>query len=109
MNANELMLGNYVEFEGQLHQIYSIQNSEVNLRRKSDSGRNYICYWVNIDKIKPILITRFWLEDLSYSVISESSAGFKYGFVINHIFGSDLTFVLWKTTKDAGKFFRGDL
>ena len=109
MNANELMIGNYVEFENQLHQVIGITKDEINLSRKSDSGKSNITYWVGIYSVKPILLSKYWCADLSYSVISESSAGFRYGFVINHIFSSDLNFVLWKTTKNEGKFFRGDL
>ena len=109
MNANELMLGNYVEFENQLHQVIGITDDEINLSRKSDSGRSNITYWVGIYSVKPILLSKYWCKDLSYSVISESWASYKYGFVGNHIFNSDLNFVLRKTTKDAGNFFRGDL
>jgi hypothetical protein len=56
-----------------------------------------------------IELTENWLERLGFSVISESSAGKRYGYVIDGIFSSDLTFTFWKTTKEAGKFFRGDL
>jgi len=56
-----------------------------------------------------IELTEKWLERLGFSVINESSAGKRYGYVIDGIFSSDLTFTFWKTTKEAGKFFRGDL
>lgn len=56
-----------------------------------------------------IELTEKWLERLGFSVINESSAGKRYGYVIDGIFSSDLTFTFWKITKEAGKFFRGDL
>lgn len=56
-----------------------------------------------------IELTEQWLERLGFSVINESSAGKRYGYVIDGVFSSDLTFTFWKTTKEAGKFFRGDL
>ena len=66
MNVNELMLGNYVEFENQLHQLIGIAKDEINIRRKSDSGRTYICYCVNIDAVKPIPLTEKWLLDFGF-------------------------------------------
>jgi hypothetical protein len=66
MNANELMLGNYVEFENQLHQIIGITDDEINLSRKSDSGKNHITYWVGIYSVKPIPLTEKWLLDFEF-------------------------------------------
>lgn len=96
MSENELMLGNYLYNDGVVVKI---------------DARSIFDIWDNkgLKNYNPIPLTQKWMLDFGYSVISESSAGYKYGFVINHILSSDLIFVLWKTTKDAGKIFRGDL
>jgi hypothetical protein len=62
-----------------------------------------------VDFLKPIPLTEEWVLKLGFSVISENSAGKRYGYVIGGIFSSDLTFTFWKTTKESGKFFRIDL
>ena len=54
-------------------------------------------------------LTEEYLVKLGFSVINESSAGKRYGYIVNGVFSSDLTFTFWKTTKEAGKFFKGDL
>lgn len=66
---------------------------------------------VPIDELikSPIPITEDWLVKFGFEKISENSAGKRYGYVINDIFSSDLTFIFWKTTNQAGKFFRHGL
>jgi hypothetical protein len=56
-----------------------------------------------------IPITEELLLKVGLSTINENSEGKRYGYVVNGIFKSDLTFTFWKTTKEAGKFFRRDL
>lgn len=58
---------------------------------------------------EPITLTEEWLLKLGFSLITETSAGIRYGYVVNGIFNSDMTFIFWKTTKEKGKFFRKDL
>ncbi len=106
MNANELMLGNYVKFGGTILIVFEIYATGFYANNIKNLDESLKSAWT---KINPIPLTEKWFLDFGYLVISESSAGFRYGFVINHIFSSDLNFVLCKNTKDAGKFFRGDL
>lgn len=57
----------------------------------------------------PIPITEEWLLKFGFEKISENSSGKMFGYVINDVFSSDLSFVFWKTTNQAGKFFRHGL
>lgn len=59
--------------------------------------------------VKPIPLDESWLIRAGFSVINESSAGKKYGYVIKGVFSSDLTFIFWKTTENIGKIFRWNL
>ena len=100
MKANELMVGNL------LKKIIDDKTIEVTALEIE------CCEWMNghfILTFQPIKLTEEWLLKLGFSVITENSAGKRYGYVIDGIFSSDLTFTFWKTTKEAGKFFRGDL
>lgn len=96
MNANELKIGNYLYNDGVLVKI---------------DARSIFDIWDNkgLKNYTQVPLTEKWLNDLGFSVISESSAGKRYGYVIDGIFSSDLTFIFWKTTKEAGKFFRCNL
>lgn len=67
MNVNELMLGNYVEFENQLYQVIGITKDKINVSRKTDSGKNNITYWVGICSVKPIILSDYWLKDFGFS------------------------------------------
>ena len=69
MTTNELMIGNYVEFENQLHQVIGITDDEINLSRKSDSGKRNIAYWVGIYSVKPISLIEKWLLDFGFEKI----------------------------------------
>ena len=96
MNANELRIGNYLYNDGVLVKI---------------DARSIFDIWDNkgLKNYTPIPLSEKWIEKIGFSVINESSAGKRYGYVIDGVFSSDLTFTFWKTTKEAGKFFRRDL
>jgi hypothetical protein len=101
IQINELRIGNLIQ-EGKIEQI---DNSIDEVYYSGDGyyQSNYCC------NLNPIMLNEEWLLKFGFSVINESSAGKRYGYVINGVFSSDLTFTFWKTTKEAGKFFRGDL
>ena len=101
IQINELRIGNLIQ-EGKIEQI---DNSIGEVYYSGDGyyQSNYCC------NLNPIMLNEEWLLKFGFSVINESSAGKRYGYVINGVFSSDLTFTFWKTTKEAGKFFRGDL
>jgi len=62
------------------------------------------------DYLNPIpLSEEILVNKCGYSIITESSAGIRYGIVKDHVFNSDLTLTFWKTTDNAGKFFRGNI
>lgn len=95
MKANELRIGNWVEFPNLLIKQQQIVYIDA---RKEDTSY-----------IQPIPLTEEWLLKFGFSIINESSAGKKYGYVVNSIFSSDLIIICWKTTKEIGKFFRSNL
>jgi len=108
MKASELRIGNLINYrivDKMDERKEWIEVSEIDyddfriIGAKHEMNQDY----------QIIELTEKWLERLGFSVINESSAGKRYGYVINGIFSSDLTFTFWKTTKEAGKFFRGDL
>ena len=110
----DLMIGNFINrkyynphpsnpsWELEKCEVVGIRKNSVIVKIKGGSHSN-LDYW------EAIKITEQMLESLGFSVINENSAGKRYGYVIDGIFSSDLTFTFWKTTKEAGKFFRGDL
>lgn len=107
MKANELRIGNYYEYF-----IVDKLDSRKEWWQLSKIDTTDLSYLVNNDDdedFRPIPLTEEWLFKFGFSVINESSAGKRYGYVINGVFNSDLTFTFWKTTKEVGKFFRGDL
>jgi len=88
---------------------------------KSGNGRKRI---VKIDKYDLIhilnetgpfnyesvaLTEEILVNKCGFSSITESSAGIRYGIVKDHVFSSDLTLTFWKTTENAGKFFRDNM
>jgi len=108
MRANELRIGNLINYRivdkmDERQEWIEVSEIDYNDLRilgiKDEINQDY----------QRIELTEKWLERLGFSVINESSAGRRYGYVIDGIFSSDLTFTFWKTTKEAGKFFRGDL
>ena len=109
--ATDYRIGNIIQYNNEIESTGTI----TSLIADFVAGLDYcqIDYRTNekhwLINVKPIQLTEQWLEKLGFSVIKESSAGKRYGYVINGIFSSDLTFTFWKTTKEAGKFFRGDL
>lgn len=102
MKSTELRIGNLVKTYslhiGDYYTVVSIGNSFIN----RDSVLIY-------EDLHPIPLTEEWLLKFGFSIINENSAGKRYGYVIGGVFNSGLTFTFWKTTKEAGKFFRGDL
>lgn len=105
IQINELRIGNLIERNGIIATIEVINNEldEVYFLGKDFYYSDFCC------NITPIPLSEEWLVKLGFSVINENSAGKRYGYVINGVFSSDLTFAFWKTTKQAGKFFRADL
>jgi len=108
MRANELRIGNLINYRivdkmdkrKEWLEVSEIDYDDLRIiGAKHEMNQDY----------QIIELTEKWLERLGFSVINESSAGKRYGYVIDGIFSSDLTFTFWKTTKEAGKFFRGDL
>ena len=105
IQINELRIGNLIRVNGILSKIEIINNEldEVYFLGEDFYHSDFCC------NIEPIQITEEWLLKLGFSVLNESSSGKRYGYVINGVFDSDLTFTFWKTTREAGKFFRRDL
>ena len=65
MKANELRIGNYVEYNGIIETCYSIRQSGVDFNRgKTNKGNITQSYvW---DAIQPIPITEQWLIDFGF-------------------------------------------
>lgn len=92
-----------------------IQAKELRIGNLLQSANGYFTYEVTLrdlraiiagSKSRPIPLTEERLLGAGYSVVSESSTGKMYAYMINGVFNSDLTLVFWK---DSGKIFRGDL
>jgi hypothetical protein len=116
MNANELRIGNLVNRKylnpspKGLNTCYTdCKIMAIGIERVIYECKDKSLNKVNFDIISPIPLTEKIIENLGFSVITENSMGKRYGYVIDGIFSSDLTFTFWKTTKEAGNFFRGDL
>ena len=92
MKANELIIGNLVQFEGEFHTIASIGSDEtIRLRCEDSTHKNYChgtigCYGVY--SIDPIPLTEEWLvkfgiKDLwikeSWKVVEDTSDGETFG------------------------------
>ena len=107
MKANELRIGNLI-YSSSGGVKYVVGTSYKTILHSS-SLESYTYYEDYDSNCEPIPLTEEWLLKLCFSVITEKSVGKRYGYVINGIFSSDLTFIFWKTTKESGKFFRGDL
>ena len=67
---NQVRIGNFVDFDGQIETVYAIRNSGVDFYRgktkKSVIMQSYV--W---EAIKPIPLTEEWLNKLGYYLISE--------------------------------------
>ena len=104
MKANELRIGNLVNYnEGGIFKVIGIY--EFGLDVEDNIEATYMEY----ENFHPISLTEERLLKFGFSIINENSAGKEYGYVIDGVYSSALTFIHWKTTKNAGKFFRGDL
>lgn len=105
MKIEELRIGNIVY-------IPQIKTNEQ-IGCIEENGRfvikGYKSSYSSIECLRPILLTEEWVVKFGFSVINENSAGKRYGYVINGVFRSDLTFTFWKTSKQGGKFYRADL
>jgi hypothetical protein len=93
----------------------SVTASELRIGNlvKAPSGINVIIKeGLDLDFLKGyklIKLTEEWVCEFGFSTTNDSSAGKRYSYVINGVFNSDLSFTFWKTTKEKGRFFRGDL
>ena len=107
LKNNELRIGNLVKWYdvSKVLELHSEKNKFDNVYIECEESFE----WTEYNKLEPIPLTEEWLLKFGFSVINESSAGKRYGYVINGVFNSGLTFTFWKTTKEVGKFFRGDL
>jgi len=84
---------------------YSIQLSHVN----QQPNTYYETYSQFLKFIKPILLTEHMLNKAcGFTVVTFSSAGNKYGYIVNHVFNGALTFIVWKYGKDEGKVLSGN-
>ena len=105
MNARELRLGNKIYFI-----MCDSEDQNMDEKKEITIYDDDMTYMFNNESLfEPIPLTEEWLQKLGFSVINESSAGKRYGYVVDGVFSSDLTFTFWKTTKEVGKFFRGGL
>jgi len=84
MTPNELRIGNYVEFEGKLYQLASI-NSDNTIRLKSDdkTHKNYSygsigCYAFR--ELNPIQLTEEWLLKFGFDYDSDIALYSKSGY-----------------------------
>ena len=66
MNANELMLGNYVEFNETIYKVLAIKSGFTQVAYKSARG-NFIVSWIDNDSLKPIPLTEKWLLDFFFN------------------------------------------
>lgn len=92
MKANELRIGNllyYGDPKSTLKPPYF----------KIEGGHSIQAVESGID-IRPILITEEILLKCGYIVLNESSAGIRYGHVVNGVFDAGLSFVYWKESKE---------
>lgn len=122
MKVTELRIGNLVRLNfNSYHELevdgYLNDNNNIWIVKRIEDDGDISIYnkienlfeFERNENIEPITLTEEWLIRLSFSVITQNSAGKRYGYVINGIFSSDLTFVYWTTTKLKGRFFRSDL
>lgn len=115
IQANELRIGNWIKDRGgkewqidnwESPNKVSAKEPEFNTCGMLLKGHPFTEY---VNFLQPIPLDESWLIRAGFSVITESSAGKRYGYVINGVFSSDLTLIFWKTTENAGKFFRSNL
>ena len=67
MNANELMLGNYVEFNETIYKVLAIKSGFMQVAYKSEKG-NFIVSWIDNDSLNPIPLTEQWLLDFGFEM-----------------------------------------
>jgi hypothetical protein len=104
INIKELRIGNYIQHseDSTLGCIDKFYGEEFFIE-------NWHCGTTELKECEPIPLSEELLKKIGFYVINENSAGKRYGYVVNGIFNSDLTFTFWKTTDQSGKFFKGDL
>lgn len=108
MKPQELRIGNLVEVNGEITEIAAIDCEGWRCKVKG-CERVLSAHLMKWEDTKPIPLTEEWLVKFGFSILTENSAGKQYGYVVDHVFDSNLTLTYWETTKDAGKFFRGKL
>ena len=107
MEAKELRIGNYVDLCGisKISELHSEEKQFDNVYLEFEESFE----WTEYNKLKPIPLTEEILLKCGFSIVNENSAGKKYSYVIDGIFSQDFNLVLWKTTKNFGKIYRGNL
>ena len=66
MNANELMLGNYVEFNETIYKVLAIKSGFMQVAYESEKG-NFIVSWIDNDSLNPIPLTEQWLLKVDWN------------------------------------------
>jgi hypothetical protein len=106
MKANELRIGNLLlDNDKIICEVKEIRENYI----LTNSLDNFKTLVAQIGLYEPIPLTEEWLLKFEFSTTTENSAGKTYSYVRNGIFSSDLSFTYWTTTKEKGKFYRGDL
>lgn len=67
MKTNNFRIGNYVEFENQVHEVIGTSETEVKIKIKSNSSYSLLTRWVAISSIKPIPLIEEWLLDFGFN------------------------------------------
>lgn len=96
MNIRELRIGNWYHWYSE-GKYYPYQ-----IEAKDFIGDNY-------KNFEPIPLTEERLLKFGFSVIEENSVGKRYGYVVDGVFSYDLSITFWKSTKEKGKLFKGNL
>ena len=107
MKANELRIGNLVNYHDKVIDVKGIVRNTIYFGDKEECWDSNIGDYV---AFTPIPLTEEWLLKFGYSVIERNTAGKIYGIVkIGHFINEDIRVVQFFQYKDAGKFFRRGL
>ena len=71
MNANELRIGNLVEYDGLVLSVLGVSESDVEIQRPGGYASEW-SEWVDLDDCKPIPLTEEWLLRMGFIDESDS-------------------------------------